>query len=81
MVYSTCALNDIENEGVITHIREKFGDALSISYEKKFWPHIDHTGGFYIAKIHKHDHIIRDHHRNIHHESNTEVKRYAKSIR
>lgn len=54
MVYSTCALNDIENEGILEWIIEKYGDAVSVEYEKKFWPHIDKTGGFFMAKIIKH---------------------------
>lgn len=32
---------------------EKYGDAFEIIFEKKFWPHIDGTGGFFVAKIRK----------------------------
>lgn len=32
---------------------EKYGDAFEILFQKKFWPHIDGTGGFFITKIRK----------------------------
>lgn len=32
---------------------EKYGDAFEIIFQKKFWPHIDGTGGFFVAKIRK----------------------------
>lgn len=51
MVYSTCALNDLENEGILAYIKEKYNNAIEIIFEKKFWPHIDKTGGFFMAKI------------------------------
>lgn len=34
-------------------MREKYGNAFEVIFEKKFWPHIDGTGGFYVAKIRK----------------------------
>ena len=32
---------------------EKYGNAFEIVFQKKFWPHIDGTGGFFVAKIRK----------------------------
>ena len=34
-------------------MKEKYDDAFEIIFEKKFWPHIDKTGGFFVAKIRK----------------------------
>lgn len=34
-------------------MRAKYGDAFEIIFQKKFWPHIDGTGGFFVAKIRK----------------------------
>lgn len=34
-------------------MQEKYGDAFEILFQKKFWPHIDGTGGFFVAKIRK----------------------------
>lgn len=51
MVYSTCALNDLENEWILSYIKEKYSNTIEIIYEKKFWPHIDKTGWFFMAKI------------------------------
>lgn len=53
MIYSTCSLNLLENEGVLESMQEKYGDAFEIIFLKKFWPHIDGTGGFFVAKIRK----------------------------
>lgn len=53
MIYSTCSLNLIENEWVLEAMSEKYGDAFEIIFQKKFWPHIDGTGGFFVAKIRK----------------------------
>ncbi len=53
MVYSTCSMNLLENEGVLNSLREKFNNNIEIFYEKRFWPHIDNTGGFFVAKIRK----------------------------
>lgn len=53
MVYSTCALNLIENEHVVTHCMEKYNGCFEILYQKKFWPHIDGTGGFFVTKMRK----------------------------
>ncbi len=31
----------------------KYSNAFEIIFQKKFWPHIDGTGGFFVAKIRK----------------------------
>jgi 16S rRNA C967 or C1407 C5-methylase (RsmB/RsmF family) len=53
MVYSTCALNDLENEWVVNTMIEKYGEHIEILYEQKFWPHITGTGGFFITRLRK----------------------------
>ncbi len=53
MVYSTCSMNLLENEGVLDSLREKYNENIEIFFEKRFWPHIDNTGGFFVAKIRK----------------------------
>ncbi|HCB51404.1 TPA: hypothetical protein DEP21_02395 [Patescibacteria group bacterium] len=56
-MYSTCTLNQIENEEVIKKTLEAFGDQISLERSKKYRPHRDHTGGFFVAKIQKHSSI------------------------
>ena len=34
-------------------MKNKYPGAFEIIFEKKFWPHIDKTGGFFVAKIRK----------------------------
>lgn len=53
MIYSTCSLNLIENEWVLDAMYEKYGKSFEVIFQKKFWPHIDGTGGFFVAKIRK----------------------------
>ena len=53
MIYSTCSLNLLENEWVLSAIEKKYGDSIQIVFQKKFWPHIDGTGGFFVSKIQK----------------------------
>ncbi|MDD2694261.1 MAG: hypothetical protein PHY14_05105 [Candidatus Gracilibacteria bacterium] len=53
MIYSTCALNLLENEGVVNAMMEKYPGAFEILFQKKYWPHIDKTGGFFVTKIQK----------------------------
>lgn len=53
MVYSTCSMNLLENEWVLEKMKKKYGNAFEIISQKHFWPHVDQTGGFFVAKIHK----------------------------
>ncbi len=53
MVYSTCTLNAFEDEWVIETILEKYPGTMEILFQKKWWPHIDGTGGFFVTKIRK----------------------------
>ncbi len=53
MVYSTCSMNLIENEWVLESIKQKYPNSFEITYQKHFWPHIDHTGWFFVAKLRK----------------------------
>lgn len=53
MIYSTCSLNLLEDEWVVEAMYEKYGNSFEILFQKKFWPHIDGTGGFFITKIRK----------------------------
>lgn len=63
VVFSTCTINKIENEGVMEKIIKKYPDQIEIipveenSIYKRLWPHRDKTGGFFIAKIKKIDRI------------------------
>ncbi len=34
-------------------MQSKYGESFEIIFQKKFWPHIDRTGGFFVAKIKK----------------------------
>lgn len=75
MVYSTCSMNLIENEWVLEAIQKKYPGAFDIMYQKHFWPHIDHTGGFFVAKIRKLEHIdIEESTRNV--SINSDIKTY-----
>lgn len=53
MIYSTCSLNLLENEWVLESMYEKYENSFEILFQKKFWPHIDGTWGFFVAKIRK----------------------------
>ena len=53
MVYSTCTLNRIENEGVLDAIRKKYGSAIEVLSAKRYWPHEEMGGGFFISRIRK----------------------------
>lgn len=59
IVYSTCTLNTIENEGVVEKIISEYGKCIEIiplSSKEKFkrnWPHRENTGWFFVAKIKK----------------------------
>lgn len=49
--YSTCTLNTIENEWVLEAALKEFWDAIEIVYQKRYWPHREIAGGFFVAKI------------------------------
>ena len=53
MVYSTCTLNQIENEWVLDSMMRKFPWCFEITFQKRYWPHIDGTGWFFVSKIRK----------------------------
>ena len=36
---------------------QKFPDTFRVISQKRFWPHIDKTGGFFVAKIEKYARI------------------------
>ena len=52
LIYSTCTLNKAENEEIIEAFLENHQDFL-LTFEKTFFPHIDHTDGFFIAVLEK----------------------------
>lgn len=52
MVYSTCTIEKEENSAVTGAFAADNGE-FKIMYEKTFYPHIDHTDGFYICKLKK----------------------------
>ena len=39
ILYSTCTLNKIENEGVISAIQARYPESFEVLFEKRFWPH------------------------------------------
>ena len=51
VVYSTCTLNTIENEEVIEAIQHQYADHIQLMFSKKYRPHRDHTGWFFVAKF------------------------------
>jgi 16S rRNA (cytosine1407-C5)-methyltransferase len=51
IVYSTCTLNEIENERVLQKIQETYGSTIELLMHKKYRPHRDKCGGFFLAKI------------------------------
>lgn len=53
MLYSTCTLNQFENEGVLENAAASAPGTFEIVFQKKFWPHAEGAGGFFVAKIRK----------------------------
>ncbi|MBW3015200.1 NOL1/NOP2/sun family putative RNA methylase [Candidatus Woesearchaeota archaeon] len=51
LVYSTCTLEKEEDEDNISWLKENFN--VKVMEQRKFWPHIDGTQGFFVAKIKK----------------------------
>lgn len=60
MLYSTCTLNKIENEGVVEEIRSRYPESFEILFEKRFWPHEEASGGFFVCKIRKNREIAKE---------------------
>lgn len=60
LLYSTCTLNRIENEGVVETIRDRYPESFEILFEKRFWPHEELSGGFFVCKIRKNTEIAPD---------------------
>lgn len=55
IVYSTCTLNEIENEEVVSTILEKYKWIVELEFSKKYRPHRDNCGGFFVAVFRKTD--------------------------
>ncbi|MDC0505989.1 NOL1/NOP2/sun family putative RNA methylase [Candidatus Gracilibacteria bacterium] len=54
IVYSTCTLNTIENEQIVAKIIKKYDEYIEVDKNYiRAWPHINKTGGFFVAKIKK----------------------------
>ena len=51
LVYSTCTLNRMENEEVLESARAEFWEDIEVVFSKRFWPHLEVAGGFFVAKI------------------------------
>lgn len=51
VVYSTCSLEREEDEEVIDWLKD--GSKVEVVEQKKFWPHIDGTQGFFVCKVKK----------------------------
>ncbi|EKD30417.1 MAG: hypothetical protein ACD_78C00065G0012 [uncultured bacterium (gcode 4)] len=53
ILYSTCTLNKIENEGVVNEILNRYPESFEVLFEKRFWPQDEGSGGFFVCKIRK----------------------------
>ncbi|MBR0415428.1 MAG: 16S rRNA (cytosine(967)-C(5))-methyltransferase RsmB [Clostridia bacterium] len=53
LVYATCTLHKAENEAVIDSFMKEH--SAEVIFQKTFFPHIDHTDGFYAAVIKKNE--------------------------
>lgn len=51
--YSTCTLNTMENEEVLDSRLKQTKPQLVELFRKRFWPHIEHTGGFFASIFQK----------------------------
>ncbi len=51
--YSTCTLNVMENEEVLDSRLKNGEPQLLELFRKRFWPHIEHTGGFFASIFQK----------------------------
>jgi len=50
-VYSACSILPSEGEGQIKAFLEKQGNYFNLIKEKRYWPDVDNTDGFYMALI------------------------------
>lgn len=48
LIYSTCSLEKEEDEQIVEYA-QKLG--FKLEFEKKYWPHLTNTIGFYMAKL------------------------------
>jgi hypothetical protein len=55
IVYSTCTLNQIENEEVVSTVIQKYKGVVQLEFSKKYRPHRDKCGGFFVAVFRKND--------------------------
>ena len=53
LLYSTCTLNTIENEETVRKVAEKYPGVFEVVFQKRFWPHLEESGGFFVCKIKK----------------------------
>lgn len=53
LLYSTCTMNRFENEGVLEEVLTAFPGTFEILFQKRFWPHKEEAGGFFVARIRK----------------------------
>ncbi len=60
--YSTCTLNTLENEEIIDVRLQKEDSTLRELFRKRFWPHIEHTGGFFASIFQKKSSSSAAHH-------------------
>ncbi len=64
----------------MSYISEKYADAIEIIFEKKFWPHIDQTGGFFMAKIIKKKSLENEKNSEKIQNYNDEIKTFHRSL-
>ena len=60
-------------------MKKKYPECFEILYEKKFWPHKDKTGGFYVVKIRKVQ-SLENEARHLEESPNRDLERYSRNI-